>query len=91
MIDLKSMIQNESVFDVIAFLSGRNEGINYIHLDRFYGQHRFDAIAEGELLLTFQKMCREKVVQGNGRPMTVGKGPNWVEPKFMTEKKYGIE
>jgi hypothetical protein len=38
----------------------------------------------------FEQLRQNGVVMW-GDKMLVKKGPNWKEPKFVTEKKYGIE
>jgi len=42
------------------------------------------------LLKLFEKLREAGIVEW-GDKMLVKKGPNWKEPKFVTEKKYGIE
>ncbi|BBV76180.1 hypothetical protein STW0522RAO56_22340 [Raoultella planticola] len=39
---------------------------------------------------TFEQMRLKGEVEW-GEKMLVKKGPNWKEPKFVAEKKYGIE
>ncbi|AML34929.1 Hypothetical protein EAG7_01183 [Klebsiella aerogenes] len=39
---------------------------------------------------TFEQMRLKGEVE-LGEKMLVVKGPNWKEPRFVTEKKYGIE
>lgn len=82
---LKDIIKNESVEDVLTFLGPTSD---YSKLDRLYTYNRFDVISSGELLSTYDDLLRKGVLQDqNGK---VVKGPNWKEPKFVTEKKYGI-
>ncbi|HGM6700008.1 TPA: immunity protein [Serratia marcescens] len=83
---LKDIAKNESVEDVLTFLGPTAD---YRKLDRLYTYNRFDAISSGELSSTYDALFQKGVLQDqNGK---VVKGPNWKEPKFVTEKKYGIE
>ena len=90
MVDFKTMIENESIFDVISFFSRSKKGIGYPKLDNFFVRYRFEVISSGEFMRTFAEMEKNGVVQW-GEKMIVLKGPNWKEPKFVTQKKYGIE
>lgn len=91
MIDFKSLVQKESVEDAVAFFARSPNGIGYPNLDRFYTRYRFDVISEGELLSTVIKMTDKGIIKGGESPLHYIKGPNWKEPKFVTDKKYGIE
>ncbi|MBH1919786.1 immunity protein [Serratia marcescens] len=83
---LKDIVKNESVEDVLTFLGPTSD---YRKLDRLYTYNRFDAISSGELSSTYDALLQKGVLQDqNGK---VVKGPNWKEPKFVAEKKYGIE
>ncbi|QPI34063.1 immunity protein [Serratia sp. CMO1] len=83
---LKDIVKNESVEDVLTFLGPTAD---YRKLDRLYTYNRFDAISSGELSSTYDALFQKGVLQDqNGK---VVKGPNWKEPKFVAEKKYGIE
>ena len=83
---LEDIIKNESIEDVLTLLAPNSD---YRRLDRLYTYTRFEAITSGELSLTFDELFRKGVLQDkNG---VIIKGPNWKEPKFVTEKKYGIE
>lgn len=90
MIDFKSMIEKESVYDVVSFFAGSTKGIGYPQLDNFFVRYRFDVVGNGELLKVFEEMRRNGVVEW-GEKMLVKKGPNWKAPAFVTGKKYGIE
>lgn len=83
---LKDIIKYESVEDVLTFLGPTSD---YRKLDRLYTYNRFDVISSGELSSTYDNLFKKGVLQDkNGK---VIKGPNWKEPAFVTEKKYGIE
>ncbi|MCA6925615.1 hypothetical protein EXT66_07375 [Pectobacterium carotovorum subsp. carotovorum] len=89
MIDLKAIIEKESVSDIVSFFAGSTKGIGYPQLDNFFVRYRFDVISDGELLKVFDDLLKAGVVEW-GEKMLVKKGPNWKEPKFVTEKKYGF-
>lgn len=91
MLNLEHIIKNESVEDIILFFSSRPNGIGYIRLDSLFVRFRHEVIAEGDLLKTSQRMLREKIIETHENSMIYFPGPNWRAPKFMTEKKYGIE
>lgn len=56
MIDFKSMIEKESVFDVISFFSSSKKEIGYPQIDNFFVRYRFDVISNGEFMRTFTRM-----------------------------------
>lgn len=90
MTDFKSMIEKESVRDVVSFFAGLKSEIGYPQIDNFFVRYRFDVVSNGTLLKVFQELCKAGIVEW-GDKMLVRKGPNWKAPKFVTEKKYGIE
>ncbi|MCL6746884.1 hypothetical protein [Kosakonia sp. R1.Fl] len=90
MIDLKDLFAKENVKDIIIFFAGLSKSIGYPHLDRYFVQYRFSAIETGEFMNTFHALSDQGIVS-MGDKMSVIKGPNWKEPEFVTEKKYGIE
>lgn len=90
MTDFKSMIEKESVSDIVSFFAGLTKGIGYPQIDNFFVRYRFDVVSRGELLKVFEELRKSGVVEW-GEKMLVKKGPNWKEPKFVTEKKYGIK
>lgn len=83
---LKDIVKNESIMDVLTFLGPTSD---YRKLDRLYAYNNFEAISSGELSSSYDKLFQTGVLKDqNGK---VVKGPNWKEPKFVTEKKYGIK
>ena len=83
---LKEIIKNESVKDVLTFLGTT---CDFRQLDRLYTYNRFEVVTSGELSSTYDELFEKGVFnEVNGK---VVKGPNWKEPKFVTEKKYGIK
>ncbi|AZC16300.1 immunity protein [Pseudomonas sp. CMR5c] len=87
MIDLENIFKKESVEDVILHFAPR---IPYPRIDRIYVKYNFEVIASGELLRTYQRLLKEGKLLENKKPLPE-KGPNWKEPVFVTEKRYGLE
>jgi hypothetical protein len=87
MIDFKKMIKSESVEDVLLHFAPIR---SYPDIDRMYVRYNFDVAANRELLLCFQKLVKEGKLAKNEKGHAI-KGPNWKEPAFVTEKKYGIK
>jgi len=86
MLDLEGIYKNESVEDVLLHFALRTP---YPSIDRMYVNYKFEVVAHGELLKTHQRLFTEGKLLKTGKPLPE-KGPNWKEPKFVTEKKYGI-
>lgn len=86
MLDLEGIYQNESVEDVLLHFALRTP---YPIIDRRYVHYNFGVIANGVLIRTYQRLIREGKLIENESTLPQ-KGPNWKEPKFVTEKKYGI-
>ncbi|AHY05456.1 immunity protein [Serratia plymuthica] len=83
---LKEIIKNESVEDVLTFLGPTSD---YRKLDILFTYNKIEVITSGELSARYDDLLKRGVLQDqNGK---VVKGPNWTPPKFVTEKKYGIE
>ncbi|GLW37965.1 hypothetical protein Pcaca04_19010 [Pectobacterium carotovorum subsp. carotovorum] len=87
MLDIESIYKNESVEDVLLHFSLRTP---YPNIDRMYVRYNFEVIAQGELLETHQRLLMEGKLKQTGGHLSE-KGPNWKEPQFVTEKKYGIK
>lgn len=54
-------------------------------MDRFFSRHNFTVIGNGEFRRVFEQLRQNGVIEW-GDKMLVKKGPNWKEPKFVTEK-----
>lgn len=54
--DFKSMIENESVEDVVLRMALTS---SYQGLDRLYVRYKFEVVAEGLLIRTFSKLVAE--------------------------------
>lgn len=87
MVDYESIYKNENIEDVLLHFAPR---MPYQNIDRMYVNYKFEVIANGLLLKTYQRLIEEKKLLTNGTTIP-DKGPNWTEPKFVTEKKYGIK
>lgn len=90
MIDFERMVAEQTLVDIILFLVRNENGFGYPQMDRFFSRYKFSVIENGEFMKTFEQMRQKGVVEW-GEKMLVKKGPNWKEPKFVREKKYGIE
>ena len=84
--DFKSMIENESVEDVVLFLALR---LDYPRIDNWFVRYKFEVIAEGLLIRTFYKLIAEGKLCKDEKG-GVYKGPNWEAPQFIVDKKYGF-
>ncbi|MGO4745160.1 immunity protein [Serratia quinivorans] len=87
MIDFKKIIENESVEDVLLFFAPRTA---YPAIDRMYVRYKFEVIENGLLYPAYEKLLKEGKFSEDEKGHT-HKGPNWLPPKFVAEKKYGIE
>ena len=90
MLDLDQLFKNEKVEDIITFFAGFSKSIGYPRLDRYFVLYRFSAIETGEFMNTFHELSEKGVVSLNEK-MGLVKGPNWEQPVFVTQRKYGIE
>ncbi|MCY1177702.1 hypothetical protein D9M71_830320 [compost metagenome] len=81
---IKDIIVNESVVDVLTALIPRS---SYPRIDRLYVDYKFEVVANGELVSTFDKLFVDGVFAAGDNGRTI-KGPNWVEPSFIATKKY---
>jgi len=82
---IESIVKNESVEDVLKVFA-LNSGIP--SLDIMFGRYRHEVRASGELINTYQRLFDEGVLQSGPNGVAV-KGPNWIEPKFLADNKYG--
>lgn len=87
MIDFKEMVKNESVEDILLFLAPSR---SLPDIDNMFVRYKFDAVGNGELMRTYARLSKEGKLAHNDKGHAI-KGPNWKEPAFVTEKKYGIE
>lgn len=90
MINFKDLFSNEPIGDVITFFAGLSRHIGYPEVDRYFTRYKSSSIENGEFMKTFQQL-REAGIVALGDHMSVVKGPNWKEPMFVTQKRYGIE
>ena len=90
MIDFDAVVKHEEMKDVVLFLIGKkNEGMSHPSLDRFFNIHKasdkYDTYNIQLIAVVQDLMGKGEIVSG------YKKGPNWKEPDFVTQKKYGIE
>lgn len=91
MLDIKEIFENEQFSEIILFLSGRKDnGISHPQLDGYFSMYSGNRLSNIELIALEASMREKGDLSSNGRG-GYKKGPNWKEPKFVTEKKYGIE
>ncbi|CAE1143746.1 hypothetical protein ACWA06_22325 [Serratia rhizosphaerae] len=91
MINFKKMFENEETQEIISFLSGRKDnGISHPQLDGYCTTYGNNYISNIELISLVRNMQEKGCISPNGKG-GYKKGPNWKEPKFITEKKYGIK
>jgi len=90
MVNFDEMVIHEDMKDVILFLIGRREqGMSHPSLDRFFNLHKADKKYES---YNTKLISDTKILISQGAIVSgYKKGPNWKAPKFVTEKKYGIE
>lgn len=87
MLDLEGIFKNESVEDVLLHFAPRTP---YPSIDRMYVNYKFDIVADGILLNTYQRLISEGKLLEKGCDLPE-RGPKWNEPKFVTERKYGVK
>lgn len=81
---VEQIVKNEPVEDIVSVFA-LNSALP--SLDRMFGRYRYEVIASGELMKTYARLFDEGVLARGEGPVAI-KGPNWKEPKFVTEKKY---
>ncbi|WP_046270514.1 hypothetical protein [Pseudomonas syringae] len=87
MTNIKDIIINETVADVLAVLA---LNLSQPRIDRLYTAYKFEALQSGELWGTYTRLFREGILALDEKGRTA-KGPHWKEPAFIAEKKYTVE
>ncbi|MHC8290686.1 hypothetical protein ACYZUD_28530 [Pseudomonas sp. XS1P51] len=83
-VTLEQAVKSESVRDLLSVVA---ISLAFPSIDRMFGRYRFEVIANGELVNTYEQLFEEGVlVEGDGAVAI--KGPNWKAPTFVTNKKY---
>ncbi|MBU9843962.1 hypothetical protein [Rahnella ecdela] len=91
MTNFKQLFEHETIQDIVLFLSGRNEeGIAHPRLDGYTTTFSNGLISNIELIKIVKIMSEQGLISSNKKG-GYKKGPLWKEPKFLTEKKYGIK
>jgi hypothetical protein len=78
------IVKNESVEDVVTAFA-LQAGIPF--LDRIYGRHNEEIRRSGQLMDTYQRLLDLGVLAPGENGIAI-KGPNWKEPKFLTDSRY---
>ncbi|WP_321838204.1 hypothetical protein [Pseudomonas kulmbachensis] len=90
MTNFRDVIIAETPRDVVLFVTRGDKAISYPMLDRLYCTNNWINISNNlELLKLVGSMVSEGLIVEVGGGLR--KGPNWIEPAFMTEKKYSFE
>lgn len=87
---INDLITSEDPRDVILFLTKNENGISYPRLDNLYSRNKWVKVHNNlELLKLVSAMVNEGLIIDTGGGLK--KGPNWIEPAFVSEKKYSFE
>ncbi|KFE57753.1 immunity protein [Pseudomonas syringae] len=83
---VEQIVKNESVEDVLT-LFALNKGLP--SLDMMFSRYRREVIISGEFLRVYRRLFDEGVL-APGDNIIAAKGPNWKEPKFLSDKRYAV-
>ncbi len=89
MLDIDEMFKNEPTEDIIKFLATLKDAPDLPRMDRIFSRQGWPNTSSYELILTYDHMLEGGVIQLVPPKGKIGKGPNWTEPPFMTDKRYG--
>ncbi|WP_025109418.1 hypothetical protein [Pseudomonas sp. H1h] len=81
---VEKIIRNEPVSEVISLFALMWPAMR---IDNMYGRYRTEVISEGILMDTYNSLFKNGVLSIDANGKTV-KGPNWIAPTFVTEKRY---
>ncbi|WP_244858248.1 hypothetical protein [Pseudomonas sp. PP3] len=81
---LEQIVKNESVKDLLLVFA---ISLAFPSIDRLFGRYRFEVIANGELVRTYEQLFHDGVIAEGVAAIAV-KGLNWDTPDFVTIKKY---
>jgi hypothetical protein len=81
------MVENESVEDVLLFLAPIR---SFPSIDNIFVRYKFEVVKKALLYPAYANLLKEGKFIEDEKGHT-HKGPNWKAPKFVVEKKYGIE
>ena len=91
MIDYKTMFEKEEIRQIVLFLVGRKEdGISHPRLDYYCTTYGSQRITNIELINLVKVMFKQSEIIYNEHG-GYKRGPEWWTPKFMSDKKYGIQ
>ena len=83
---VEQVVKNESIEDVVALFALKS-GIP--SLDRMFGRYKHEAVTSGELFRVYDRLFKEGVLAPGKNGIAI-KGPNWKEPKFLSDKRYAV-
>lgn len=81
---IEQIVKNETLEDIVSVFALAKAPP---HLDMMIRRYNREAIQHGELQKVYAKLLEEGVL-ANAEKGLATKGPNWKEPKFVTEKRY---
>ncbi|RON19816.1 immunity protein [Pseudomonas frederiksbergensis] len=81
---LEQIVKTECIRDLLLVFA---ISLAFPSIDRMFGRYRFDVIASGELVRTYERLFEECVL-AEGVGAVAIKGPNWKAPQFVIEKRY---
>lgn len=81
---VEQIVKLESVRDLLSVLA---ISLVFPSIDRLFGRYRFDVIANGELIRTYQRLFEENVLAECTGTVAIP-GPNWAIPKFVSDRKH---
>jgi len=89
MLKVDEMFKNESAEDIVKMLATLKNAPGFPQMDRLFSRHKWPNTSSYELILTYQRLLDTGVIQTDTSLGRMRKGPNWTEPPFMTDKRYG--
>ncbi|MEI2602335.1 hypothetical protein V8O11_00710 [Erwinia aphidicola] len=92
MIDVKSLITNETIADVACCLAGTGSErtVSYIFLDRLYSQYNPKVHETREFREAIRQLVDKQILDMSPQ-MGLSRGINWKMPQCRKDKKYGFE
>lgn len=87
MINFKDIIENEDLADVLSYLLPYKP---MPVIDNLFTRYKFEVVENALIYPTYKKLLDSGILTEDDEGH-VRKGPNWKEPAFVTQKKYGIE
>ena len=89
MFNIDELFKNEPTEEIIKMLATLKNAPGYPQMDRLFSSHGWPNTSSYELILTYQRLLDTGVIQTETPLGRMRIGPNWTEPVFMTDKRYG--